>query len=328
MSESRQRMSNRMKIVVTGANGFVGSALTTQLVGLGQYEVLAVTRSSPADPVAGVRYLPVGDLTLLTQWQTALTGVQTVVHAAARVHVLNDRSAQSLDRFEKVNVTVTLELARQAAAAGVRRFIFLSSIGVNGVETEVNEAFSEADPAQPHNPYAHSKLKAEQGLRQIAEETGLEVVIIRPPLVYGPGVRANFAALMRAVQQGWPLPLGAVSNLRSMVAIDNLLDFIITCMSHPQAANQTLLVSDGQDISSPDLVRGLARHSGVVARLLPVPPWALRSAAVLLGGGDVMQRLCGSLRVDITKAKTLLAWAPPISMDEGLRRAVAAPKKS
>ncbi len=316
-------MVSRMKVLVTGASGFVGRALTEQLLALGQYEVLGVTRSHPAKPVAGVRYLPVGDLTLLTQWQTALIGVQTVVHAAARVHVLNDRTAQSLDRFEKVNVTVTLDLARQAAAAGVRRFIFLSSIGVNGIETEVSASFSETDAEQPHNPYAHSKLKAERGLRQIAEETGMEVVIIRPPLVYGPGVRANFAALMRAVQQGWPLPLGAVHNLRSMIAIDNLLDFIITCMAHPQASNQTFLISDGQDISSPDLIRGLARQSGVVARLLPVPPWALRSAAVVLGRGDVMQRLCGSLRVDITKAKTLLGWTPRISMDEGLRRAVA-----
>jgi UDP-glucose 4-epimerase len=270
-----------------------------------------------------VQYLPVGDLTLLTHLPATLSGVQTVVHAAARVHVLNDRSAQSLDRFEKVNVAVTLDLARQAAAAGVRRFIFLSSIGVNGVETDVNAAFSEADAAQPHNPYAHSKLKAEEGLRQIVEETGLEVVIIRPPLVYGPGVRANFAALMRAVQQGWPMPLGAVRNLRSMVAIDNLLDFIIVCTSHPKAANQTFLISDGQDISSPDLIRGLARQSRVVAHLFRVPPWALRSAAVMLGQSDVMLRLCGSLRVDITKAKTLLGWVPPISMDEGLRRAVA-----
>ncbi len=316
------------RILVTGASGFVGRALTAQLVAIGGYEVLAVTRSSPANPVAGVQYLPAGDLTLLTPLPATLIGVLTVVHAAARVHVLNDRSAQSLDKFEKVNVTVTLELARQVAAAGVKRFIFLSSIGVNGVETDVDAAFSEAHAAQPHNPYAHSKLKAEEGLRQIADETGLEVVIIRPPLVYGPGVRANFAALMRAVQRGWPMPLGAVHNLRSMIAIDNLLDFIITCVSHPRAANQTFLISDGQDISSPDLIRGLAREAGVAARLFRVPPWALRSAAVMLGQSDVMLRLCGSLRVDITKAKTLLGWVPPITMDEGLRRTVAAARTS
>ena len=283
-----------------------------------------MTRFKPADPVAGVLYLPVGDLTLQTGWKTALTGVQTLVHAAARVHVLNDQTAKSLAEYEKANVAVTLELARQAAAAGVRRFVFLSSIGVNGVWTEMHAAFSEADEPHPHNPYAQSKLKAELCLLQVAQETGLEVVIIRPPLVYGPGVRANFAALVRAVRGGWPLPLGSVHNLRSMVAIDNLCNFIITCMTHQQAANQTFLISDGQDVSSAELVRALAREAGVAARLFPVPPWVLRTVAEALGKGDVIQRLCGSLRVDISKAKTLLGWMPVVSVDEGLRRTVAA----
>lgn len=311
------------RVLVTGASGFVGRALTAHLVALGCCEVLAMTRFDPVDPVVGAHYLPFGDLTLQTQWQAALAGVHTLVHTAARVHVLNDRTAKSLVEFERVNVVATLELARQAVAMGVRRFVFLSSIGVNGVETEVNTAFSETDRPNPHNAYALSKLEAERGLRQLSERKGLEVVIIRPPLVYGPGVRANFAALMQAVRRGWPLPLGAVHNLRSLVAMDNLVDFIATCISHPKAANQTFLVSDGHDVSSAELVRGLARAAGVSARLVPVPVGVLWAAAKVLGQGDVVQRLCGNLRVDIEKARTLLAWLPRISVDEGLRRAVA-----
>lgn len=312
-----------MKVLVTGASGFVGRALTAHLVALGGWEVMAMTRATPANPVAGAQYL----LTSTTPWQTALVGVDVMVHAAARVHVLNDDPVKSVAEFERANVDLTLQLARQAATAGVRRFVFLSSIGVNGVKTEVGTAFSENDPPQPHNPYAHSKLKAELGLRQIAEEAGLEVVIIRPPLVYGPGVRANFAALMRAVQRGWPLPLGAVHNLRSMVAIDNLVDFIATCMAHPQAGNQTFLVSDGHDVSSAGLVRDLAQAMGVPARLLSVPVPLLWIAGKVFGNGDVIQRVCGSLRVDISKARRLLDWRPSVSMDEGLRRAVAGMRK-
>lgn len=311
------------RILVTGASGFVGQALVAHLVGLDATEVIAMMRATPAIRLAGARYVAGGDMTAGRLRVATLEGVEVIVHAAARVHVLNDDKAMSATEFDRVNVTPTLELARQAVAAGVRRFVFLSSIGVNGVQTDIGKPFTEADPPNPHNPYANSKLKAEQGLLLLSEQSGLEVVIIRPPLVYGPGVRANFAALMRAVQRGWPLPLACVHNLRSMVAMDNLVSFIATCVDHPQAANTTFLVSDGQDISSPDLVRGLAQALGVTARLVPVPVSALQFVGRALGRGDVIQRVCGNLRVDISKARRVLAWQPPVSMDEGLRRTVA-----
>ena len=258
-----------------------------------------------------------------TDWSRALTGVSVVVHAAARVHVMVDAATDPLAEFRRVNVQGTLHVARQAAAAGVRRFVFVSSVKVNGEATKLGVPFSAEDVPAPLDPYGVSKMEAEQGLRQIAAETGMAVVIIRPPLVYGPGVKANFAALMRAVQRGWPLPLGAVHNQRSLVALDNLVDFIVTCLAHPQAANQTFLVSDGQDLSTTELVLGLARAAGVSARLLPVPVWALQAGAALLGKRDAVQRLCGNLQVDISKAHNLLGWLPPVSVAEGLRRAVA-----
>ena len=314
-------MTGRM--LVTGASGFVGRALVARFVALQMGEVMAMTRLNPGNPVQGATYLPVGDLAMVADWSTALDRVDTIVHAAARVHIINDRSAKSIHEFERVNVTPTLQLARHAAATGVRRFVFLSSIGVNGVQTDIGNAFSESDKPNPHNAYALSKLKAERGLLEISAQTGLDVVIIRPPLVYGPGVRANFAALMHAVQAGWPLPLGAIHNQRSLVALDNLVDFVLTCVVHPHAANQTFLVSDGDDVSSPELVRGLARAAGRPARLLPVPPGVLWAVAGVIGKREFMQRLCGSLRVDISKARQLLDWTPKISLDEGLRRAVA-----
>ena len=248
--------------------------------------------------------------------------VDIVIHLAARVHVMKDTATNPYSAFRTVNVDGTLTLARQASDAGVRRFVFISSVKVNGESTQPGRAFTETDAPNPQDAYGHSKHEAEQGLRQIASDTGMEVVIIRPPLVYGPGVKANFAALMRAVQRGYPLPLGAVHNLRSLVALDNLVDFIVTCITHPKAANQTFLVSDGQDLSTTKLVRGMAQAAVLPARLLPVPVWALQAGASLLGKGDTVQRLCGNLQIDMSKARYLLGWAPPVSVEEGLRRAM------
>jgi UDP-glucose 4-epimerase len=310
------------KILITGASGLIGRALLVHLVKSGQFEVIASTRHLTSSKVIGAEYLVVHGFSPQSRWQAALAGVQAVVHAAARVHVMNDSVADPLADFRAVNVEGTLNLARQAAAAGVKRFVFISSVKVNGETTRIGKAFVEADAPNPLDAYGQSKFEAEQGLLHLSSETGLEVVIIRPPLVYGPGVKANFAALMRAVQSGWPLPLGRVYNLRSLVALDNLLDFIILCISLPQAANHNFFVSDGQDISTTELIRGMAKAAGVSPRLLPVPVWALQAGARLLGKGDAMQRLCGNLQVDISKARNLLGWVPPVSVEEGLRRAM------
>ena len=312
-----------MKVLLTGATGFVGSQVLRELLTRGQHKIAVAARRVFTDPPIGCDCCLVEGLTGSANWAAALTGVGAVIHLAARVHVMNDTEIDPLAAFRVVNVDGTLNLARQAAAAGVKRLVFLSSVKVNGEITVSGQPFRADDEPAPMDPYGISKMEAEQGLMALVLETGMEVVIIRPPLVYGPGVKANFAALMRAVQRGWPLPLGAVHNKRSLLAISNLVDFIITCITHPQAANQTFLVSDGHDLSTTELVRGMAQATGVPARLLPVPVWALQAGASLLGKGDAGRRLCGNLQVDISKARSLLGWVPPVAVDEGLRRAMA-----
>lgn len=309
------------RALITGASGFVGRATRAQAIRMGFDLSCSVRRNEPVL----AQYLPVrvSEIDGFTKWTGALQGITTIIHLAARVHVMQDTNADPIAAFREVNVDGTLNLARQAAAAGVKRFVFVSSAKVNGESTQPDRPFTEADIPNPQDAYSLSKYEAEQGLRQISADTGMEVVIIRPPLVYGPGVKANFATLMQAVQQGRPLALGSVNNRRSLVALDNLVDFIILCMTHPEAANQTFLVSDGNDLSTTELVRGLARAAGVSPRLLPVPVWALQAGAMLLGKEDEVQRLCGSLQVDISKARNLLGWRPPVVVEEGLRRAVA-----
>ena len=310
-----------MKVLVTGANGFVGLAVLQRLNVISGLQAVGSVRRGAV--LTGTTVVEVGDLAAQTDWSLTLAGADAVVHLAARVHVMRDIVADPLTAFRAVNVEGTLNLARQAAAAGVKRFVFISSVKVNGESTLPWRAFTEADTPNPQDDYGQSKQEAEQGLRQLSADTGMEVVIIRPPLVYGPGVKANFAALMRAVQRGWPLPLGAVHNQRSLVALDHLVDFIVTCITHSQAANQTFLVSDRQDLSTTELVRGMAKAAGVPARLLPVPVWALQAGASLLGKGVSVRRLCGNLQVDMSKARSLLGWLPPVSVEEGLRRAMA-----
>lgn len=244
-----------------------------------------------------------------------------MVHAAARVHVMDDRASDPLAEFRRINVQGTLNLARQAAAAGVRRFVFISSIKVNGEATKLGIPFSADDIPAPLDPYGVSKMEAEQGLREIAAQTGMEVVIIRPPLVYGPGVKANFRAMMHWLTRGVPLPLGAIHNRRSLVALDNLVDLIVSCLDHPAAANQTFLVSDGEDLSTTQLLRRMGRALGKPVRLIPVPPALIKVGATLMGKRAVAQRLCDSLQVDISKTRQLLGWSPLLSVDEGLKKA-------
>ena len=312
-------MSQQRVVVVTGANGFVGRALCAEIVARGT-AVRGITRSA-CDFPSGTESFRVGDIDDSTNWQDALAGCRVVVHLAARVHVMADTAANPLDEFRRINVQGTLNLARQAAAAGVNRFVFISSVKVNGEATLPGQPFAADDAPAPLDAYGISKMEAEQGLREIAFQTGMEVVIIRPPLVYGPGVKANFAAMMRWLRRGIPLPLGAIHNQRSLVALDNLVDLIVTCLTHPAAANQTFLVSDGEDVSTTELLRRMGQAMGRPARLIPVPASWLKLAAAMVGKPDVAQRLCGSLQVDIEKTRRLLGWTPPLSLDEGLRRA-------
>jgi nucleoside-diphosphate-sugar epimerase len=263
-----------------------------------------------------------GSLSSETDWTVALANVDQVVHLAARVHVMNDKSTDPFAEFRQVNVDGTAKLARQAAAAGVRRFVYLSSIKVNGEFTQEGRPFTADDAPAPEDPYGVSKHEAEQALRQIAADRGMEVVIIRPPLVYGPGVKANFESMMRWLARGVPLPLAAVTqNRRSLVALDNLVDLIVTCLNHPAAANQTFLVSDGEDLSTAQLLKRMGAAMGQPARLFYLPPTLLKLGASMLRRPGIYQRLCGSLQLDIAKTRQLLGWTPPVSVDEGLRRA-------
>ncbi len=307
-----------MQVLVTGANGFVGRVLCTTLTQHG-YAVRGAVRNSAASTQAPC--VVVGEITEQTNWSVALTDVDVVIHLAARAHVMRDTAVDPLAEFRRVNAAGTEHLARCAAASGVKRLVYVSSIKVNGEETHGGKKFSEADTPAPLDAYGVSKMEAEQGLREIARQTGMEVVIIRPPLVYGPGVKANFAAMMRWLRRGVPLPLGVIHNQRSLVALDNLVDLIVTCITHPAAANQIFLVSDGEDVSTTELLRRMGQALGRPARLVPVPVSWLKLAAALVGKQDVAQRLCGSLQVDIEKTRRLLGWTPPISLDEGLKRA-------
>ena len=311
-------------ILVTGATGFVGRALVQCLLAEDESRrlVVAVRRDNQPWPA---RVLPrvTGDLEPSADWSDALDGVSVVIHLAARVHMMADVAADPLAEFRRVNVQGTLNLARHAAAAGVRRFVFVSSIKVNGEVTQLGRPFTADDAPAPLDAYGVSKMEAEQGLREIARQTGMEVVIIRPPLVYGPGVKANFAAMMRWLRRGVPLPLGTLHNQRSLVALDNLVDLIATCLTHPAAANQTFLVSDGEDVSTTELLRRMGQALGCPARLIPVPVGWLKLAAALVGKRDVAQRLYGSLQVDISKTRQLLGWSPTLTLKQGLHKAAA-----
>lgn len=308
-------------ILLTGSTGFVGSALLAELKKLPDFRVVAAVRSA-ASP-ASDDVVVVGNIDGTTDYSSALNGVDVVVHAAARAHIMRDEVSDPLAEYRKVNVEGTLNLAKQAVAAGVKRFVYISSIKVNGESTTGLPAFTESDSVKPEDPYGVSKQEAEEGLRLLAQETGLEVVIIRPPLVYGPGVKANFLSLLKLSATGLPLPFGAVNNHRSMVYVGNLVSFIIRCIQHPAAANQTFFVSDGEDVSLRNLVTYIRLCLGRSPRLLPVPVGLFKLAGALTGKRGMVDRLVGDLQVDSSKARSLLGWVPPYTVEQGIAATVA-----
>lgn len=306
-------------VLVTGANGFVGTALVRRLSAAG-LSVREAVRDTPERREK--EWVSVGEINGATRWDDALEKVRTVVHLAGRVHVMRDMAANPWAAFRQCNVAGTRRLAEQAARLGVRRLVFVSSIKVNGEHTEPGRFFSEQDVPAPVDAYGVSKWEAEQALWEVAKNTGLEVVIVRPPLVYGPGVKGNFARLVESVRRGVPLPFATVRNRRSLVGVDNLADLLARCTEHPRAANQTFLVSDGEDLSISELIRRLARVMDRPARLIPMPPGLMLAGARLLGRVAEIERLIGCLQVDMSHACRTLDWSPPVDVEKGLARMV------
>lgn len=299
-------------ILLTGATGFVGQQILRQL----PPQTRVFGRTKPARDCLFFA----GELSANTDYRAALSGVDVVIHCAARAHVMNETATNAAELYQDINTHATLALAEQAAVCGVKRFIFISTIKVNGEATATGYMFRANDARQPQDHYGESKAKAEIGLLDIAQRTGLEVVIIRPPLVYGPGVKANFAAMLKLAKKNLPLPLGAIHNKRSLVAVDNLVDLVLCCVDHPNAANQVFLVSDDHDVSTTELLQMMTRAYGKTPMLMPIPTAWLRWLASMAGKQAVIDRLCGNLQVDITFTKQTLGWRPPVSLQQGIEQ--------
>lgn len=307
-----------MNVLVTGAAGFIGTALIARLLRQPSvHRILAVSRNEKAVFPQGIAPVRVGDCGPDTDWRPALSGVDVVIHAAGRVHE-TERGGDALAAFSRVNTEGTLNLARQAMAAGVRRLVFLSTIKVNG-EATAGQPYRPEDSPAPAGPYGVSKREAEDGLRSLARDGDIELVIVRPPLVYGPGVRANFLSLMRWVDRGLPLPSVRPENRRSLIYLGNLADLLVRCVEYPAAAGETFLASDGEDVSTDELVRRLAQAMGRPARLFPLPPSMVRA---LPGAEGLRRRLFESLQVDAARTRERLGWTPPFSLEEGLAETV------
>jgi nucleoside-diphosphate-sugar epimerase len=312
-------------IVVTGASGYIGSALVRRIKrdGSGVLRLVTHSDSSGITSSEGVSVFVVNDFSDASQWNRVLSGADVVIHLAGRAHVLNESTAEAYFKYYESNVRATTVLCESAAKSGVARFVFVSSIGVNGSHTTVNDPFTEFSAENPHNAYSLSKWEAEKALVQFASKGRMELVIVRPPLVYGANAPGNFGLLKRIVSKGWYLPFGSIDNRRSLIAIDNLVDFLVTCMTHPGAANQKFLVSDGVDISTSDLLRGMAKSAGLPSRLFSVPLALLIVVGRLLRRAHAIQSLCGNLQIDSSKANRFLGWRPLITPEEGLRRAMS-----
>lgn len=311
------------KVLITGATGFVGSALMDELKKSSNVKVISTVRRGSTSVDGGT--IVVGNIDGSTDYSSAINGVDVVIHCAARAHIMKDESTEPLAEYRKVNLEGALNLAKQAIKAGVKRFVFISSVKVNGEFTSLDTPFKADDIHNPQDPYGISKFEAEAQLLALGQEAGMEIVIIRPPLVYGPGVKANFASLLKLVSKGYPLPFGCIDgNKRSLVSLKNLVDLIVTCINHPKAANQVFLVSDDYDLSTASLIKHMSQALGKSSRLLPVPLWCYNIAGKLTGKSDVVDRLLGSLQVDITHTKNTLGWAPPQTLEEGFKETAEA----
>lgn len=303
-------------ILVTGASGFIGTRLITKIP---KEQLITLGRHQPIDRQNAMFFRH--DISTSSDYSQTFLNVKTIIHLAARVHVMDDSSEFPLEEYREVNTYGTLHLARQAANMGVKRFIFISSIKVNGEQTRICQPFSALDQHAPQDCYAQSKSEAEIKLLDLAQETGMEVVIIRPPLIYGPGVKANFAALLNMASKGLPLPFANFDkNRRSLVSLDNLVDFILTCVEHPKAVNQVFLVSDNHDLSTAELMKMLSIACGKSSLMIPLPMIIFKLVAIFLGKRDVIERLTGSLQLDITKSMELLNWTPPQSVEQGFKQ--------
>lgn len=310
-------MKEPIRLAITGANGFVGRALCREAVARG-LQVRGITRS-PSELPAGVQNIPVGPVDGSTEWKQALIGCDVVIHLAARVHIMHDKAPDPLAEFRRVNTQGTIRLAKEAVAAGVRRLVNVSSIGVNGPSTSGDSRFTDQDAPDPHNPYSVSKWEAEQALRVLSVEGTMEVVTVRPPLIYGPRVGGNFLRLLSAVSRGIPLPLGMTRNFRDLIFVGNLVDFLLVCAQHPAAVGNTYLVSDGTPVSTHTLLRGLARALHVQPRVFPFPPFLLQWIGNMTGYNAEFERLLSSLRVDSSNAFQDLGWQPPYTLRQGLQ---------
>ncbi|ROP20118.1 UDP-glucose 4-epimerase family protein [Vibrio crassostreae] len=313
-----------MKVLVTGSTGFVGSRVV-ELARERDWNVTSVVRKQ-IEPLTNSLVIPSIDGS--TDWSGAFEGVDCIVHCAARVHQMNESEQDALTAYRETNTLGTLNLAKQAAEAGVKRFVLVSSIKVNGEFTEPGSPFLPNLDNIPRDPYGLSKYEAEVELAKLSKDTGLEVVIIRPPLVYGPGVKANFLSMMRLIEKGIPLPFGAIHNKRSLVYLDNLSSLILTCCDHPSAPGHTFLASDDHDVSTTQLMRTIALSMGKSPRLAPIPMSWIQLAAAVLNKKHIAQRVCGSLQVEIRTTKEILGWKPPVNFEQGIKRTVEAYLKS
>ena len=306
-----------MKILITGYSGFVGSHLLEELKD--NFDLKLLGRKSPSIECEFLQ----APIDSNADYSSIISGTDVIIHIAARAHIMNDTALDPLDEFREVNVRGTLNLAEQAAHAGVNRFIYISSIKVNGEQTSLRKPFHFSDQRMPEDAYGLSKSEAEQQLISLSKQTGMEYVFIRPPLVYGKGVKANFSALMKLSGKKLPLPFGAIiTNKRSLVSVYNLVDLIRVCIEHPHAANQIFLVSDGDDLSTTAMVKLMAEVQGVKPMLVPLPVWTLKLLGKLIGNSDMISRLTDSLRVDITHTKETLNWTPPYSVEEGFAKCI------